>query len=158
MRSPEKNPISMVLLLRGSTSWSKHELVAAAERAWGAGQGSSEVIAEQAEDKTVLISPPHIVTLLNCNKPYLDADPHMQAKAFPQMSQQEAWARHTAWIALDYHGAAPAAEKAYGILASLAAELLDAHCTGIFIPGERSLIPNDGALPASLRALAANAR
>ncbi len=154
MRSPEKNPISIVLLLRWTCRWNKHELVAAAERAWSDGQSSAEVIAEQSENKTVLISPPHIITLLSSDRPYLDEAPHIQAKIFPEKSQQEAWALHTAWIALDYHGAAKA-EEAYAILAGLAAELLDANCTAAFIPGERSLVPNDPALAANLRSLAA---
>lgn len=153
MRSPEKNSISIALLLRWPSRWSKHELVAAAERAWSNGQSSSEVIAEQSENKTVLIAPPHIVTLLNCDRPYFDEDPHVHAKRLPVKSQQEAWARHTAWIALDYHGAATV-EKTYGVLARLAVELLDANCTAAFIPSECSLIPNDDFLPANLRAIA----
>ncbi len=158
MRNRQDNPISIVLLLRWPCRWSKHELVAAAERAWGAGQPFTEIIAEHAENKTVLISPPHIITLLSYDRPYLDGDPHIEAKAFHESSQQEAWARHSAWTALDYHGAAPTGEKAYGILAGLAAELLDANCTAAFLPGERRLISNDEALSANLRSLAANAR
>jgi hypothetical protein len=40
------------------------------------------------------------------------------------------------------------------ILAGLCAEMLDGNCVGIYVPRERSFIPNDGSLLPGLRRIA----
>ena len=57
-----------------------------------------------------------------------------------------AWAEHTSWIAVDYVKGGIDLELEYAVLAGMCAEMLDGNCVGVYVPRERSFIPNDDSL------------
>ena len=83
------------------------------------------------------------MNFLNHSEPYFGRDPAEHAKSLPLITQQKAWADHRAWTAVDYIGDCEDISQKYGVLARLVAEMLDANCTGVYVPGESSLMPDD---------------
>jgi hypothetical protein len=49
-------------------------------------------------------------------------------------------------LAVDYVKGGIDLELEYAVLAGLCAEMLDGNCVGVYVPRERSFIPNDGSL------------
>jgi hypothetical protein len=144
-RLRRRAPVSMVLLLRKPIFFTNERLSAAVEHAWGSvpTRGDSDHFVTQSEDKSVVYVKPHMISLLNSNKPYFNVNPDEHAKTLPQASQQKAWRDHRAWISLDYIRSGRDIELEYSTLARLAAEMVDENCSGLYVPRERSFIPND---------------
>lgn len=153
-------PVSMVLLLRKPIFFSNERLSAAVEQAWGdmLTRGSSDHFVTRSEDKSVVYVKPHMISLLNSNKPYFNVDPNEHAKTLPQTSQQKAWREHRAWISLDYISSGRDIELEYSTLARLAVEMADENCSGLYIPRERSFVPNDLSLRDALEKMATSRR
>ncbi len=76
------------------------------------------------------------------------------------MSQQRAWAEHSACIYVGYLTFGTAfgtdAKLAHCVLARVVAQLLDSNCTGAYVPDEDSLIPADESLYEQLQARASS--
>jgi len=72
------------------------------------------------------------------------------------MSQQTAWRDHNAWTSLDYIKSGRDIELEYSTLARLAAKMVNENCSGLYIPRERSFIPNDNSLHEALEQMAKN--
>jgi hypothetical protein len=154
--APPPSP-SMVLLLREANWPSADVFRLAAERAWGisiSGTDESPHFIMHSEEKTVMRAAPHMFTIFGAARPYLDGDPVEHAKLFPLPSQQQAWREHTAWIAINCIDGSGDVELEYCVLAKFAAEMLNANCTGIWVPAESSLAPRDEALYGDLQKLA----
>ena len=152
--------VSIVLLLRQPHYFLKDELRRAAEAAWGgisfAGGGGSKYFVVQTGVMTILKAARHTLSFLNASRPYLDDDPAKIAKRLPKLSQQKAWAEHRAWTAVDYLKGGNDVELEFCILARLVAEMLSANCAGLYLPGERSFMPNDSSLYSVLQEIAAS--
>lgn len=73
----------------------------------------------------------------------------------PQVSQRRAWVEHTACIGANYLNHDVDVQLGYCVLSKLGAEMLDRNCTGIYIPRENRLIPNDESLYSELQRVAA---
>jgi len=85
---------------------------------------------------------PHTLSFLNHKQPYGDNFPEFGRK-LPRLDQREAWAKHTAWIAVDYVKGEADIDSKYGVLARLCAELYDANCLGLYLPMENAFLPGD---------------
>jgi hypothetical protein len=146
----------MVLLLRNPVSLRTETLSAALKHGWGLSSidDSSDSFVTQSENKGLVYIRPHLIGILNSNRPYLNIDSSKQAQIFPQASQQKAWKEHDAWLSLDYMRGGRNLELEYSVLARLAAGMLDENCSGIYIPRENSLIPNDSFLLGELMHMA----
>src|SRR5580700_2576803 len=159
-KAPDKKddlPVSMVLLLREPRFLTLDQLRSAAERAFGtsfAEAKQSRHFVVQAAFLTIIKAGPHSLSFLNYTKPYGDDSPEFW-KAMPTASQRQAWAEHSAWTAVDYVKGGVDLELEYAVLAKLCAEILDANCTGLYVPKERMFIPNDGSVEAELHRVAA---
>jgi hypothetical protein len=157
--TPDKDgalPVSMVLLLREPRFLTLDQLRSAAERAFGtsfAGGKESQHCVIQAVLFTLMKAGPHTLSFLNYTKPYGDDSPQF-GKAMPNANQQQAWAEHAAWTAVDYVKGGVDLELEYAVLAKLCAEVSDANCTGLYVPRERMFIPNDGSLEVELQRVA----
>lgn len=162
LRSQKPNtndPLSIVLLLRCPHSFGPDDVRVAAERAWGVrfvGDAGSGNFVKQTGFRLLIKAGPHLLVLFSVPKPYFGRDPRENLEWLPQGSQRKAWAEHTAWAAVDYMNRKLDAEVAYCVLSKLVAEMLDQNCTGIYIPRERSLIPNDESLYRELQKLASS--
>jgi hypothetical protein len=149
-------PVSMVLLLRESRFPTRDQLRSAAGRAFGtsfAGGQESQHCVVQETLFTLMKTGPHTLSFLNYTKVY--GDPNF-GRSLPKASQQQAWAEHTAWIAVDYVKGGVDVLLEYGVLAKLCAEMLDANCVGLYMPREGVFIPNDGSLGMELQRIAAS--
>jgi hypothetical protein len=152
----EVSPVSMVLLLREPKFFTLDQLRQAAERAYGtsfAGGKESRHCVVQAVMFTLMKAGPHMLSFLNNTKPYGEGDPDFGI-SLPQPSQQRAWGEHTAWTAVDYVKGGVDFELEHAVLAKLCAEMIDPNCVGLYVPGEHSLVPNDGSLSKELRKIA----
>jgi hypothetical protein len=110
----------------------------------------------QAGCRLMIKSGPHLLVLFSVSKPYFGGDPRENLEWLPQERQRTAWAEHTAWAAIDYMKGELDTELAYCVLSKLVAETLDENCTEIYIPRERSVIPNDASLYRELQKLASS--
>jgi hypothetical protein len=138
---------SMVLLLRNPHIFTEGEFRRAAERAWAVSFSSLEGSTRQTirtDDAVFLEAGPHRLSLVNYAKPY-EHNPQEDLGWLPGVSQQRAWAEHTACCWVYYMTAGTDLELAHCVLAKVVAELLDDNCTGVFIPSEYSLIPAEAA-------------
>jgi hypothetical protein len=153
LASPKRNkgddlPVSIVLLLGESRFLTLEQLRSAGERAFGvpfSDDTSSPHCVFQEVLFTLMRAGPHTLSFLNYTKPYGD-HPKQFGKAMPMASQRQAWAKHTAWTAVDYVKGGIDLELEYAVLAGLCAEMLDGNCVGVYVPRERGFIPNDGSL------------
>jgi hypothetical protein len=71
----------------------------------------------------------------------------------PHPSQRQAWIQHSGCLGVDYLNDGVSVKLGYCVLSQLIAEMLDGNCTGIYIPREQSLIPNDDSLYLELHKL-----
>jgi hypothetical protein len=152
------NPVSMVLLLREPRFSTLDQLRLAAERAFGTsftGDKQARHYVVQVALLTIMKAGPHSLSFLNYRKPYNDDSPNF-GRSLPKASQRQAWAEHTAWTAVDYVKGGSDLELEYAVLAKLCAEMLDVNCVGLYVPGKRAFIPNDGSLRGELQRMAAS--
>jgi hypothetical protein len=157
-RRPSKHdPTSVVMLLRTPHSFSKEELQGAAERAWHAkfnrdDTDSKRLIVQQGF-VTLVKAGPHVLNVIQQNRPYggEGGGPPQDADWLPRADQKQAWLQHAAWSGIDYMGRKVDLELAYCVLFKIVAELLGGNCTGIYVPGESMLMPNNASLYSILR-------
>jgi hypothetical protein len=155
-RLSKDEPLSMVMLLRKPHLFSAIELQLVAERAWhtsfAGGEGSMHCVAQSGA--TILMKAgPHLLNFFYYPKPYID-DPREAVESFPQPSQRRAWIEHSACVGVDYMNYDADVELGYCVLSKLVAEMLDENCTGVYIPRECSLAPNDDTLYLELQKMA----
>ena len=151
-------PVSMVLLLRDPRFPSLEQLRAAAEAAYGVAfsrDKATRYCVFQQVLFTLMNAGPHTLSFLYYTKPYGDNVDDF-GRAMPKASQREAWAKHTAWMAVDYVRGGTDPELEYCVIAKLYAEMLNDNCVGVYAPTEQSFIPNDGFLREELRRIAAS--
>jgi hypothetical protein len=157
-RTSKDEPLTMVLLLRKPHLFSAEELRLAAARAWhtsfAAGENSMHCVAQSGE-ATLLKAGPHLLNFFYYPKPYID-NPKGQIDWLPQMSQRRAWVEHTACVGVDYLNHDVDVQLGYCVLSKLVAEMLDRNCTGIYIPRDNRLIPNDESLYLELQKFASS--
>lgn len=147
------------MLLRIPHFFDKVELSAAAERAWhtkfNAGVAESKNLIAQQGFVTLIKAGPHVLNVLHQNRSYGGkGGPPQNADWLPREEQKEVWLQHAAWSAIDYMGRNVDLELAYCVLFKFAAELIDGNCTGIYVPGESMLVPNDQLLYLTLQKIA----
>jgi hypothetical protein len=149
----KKEPLSVVMLFRRPYLFQREELQRAAERAWRIsfdGIVSSTHCVAQSGQVTLLKAGPHLLNFFYYPAPYVEK-PERNVGWLGRSSQQHAWAEHLACIGVDYMNPETDIELGYCVLAKLVAELLDENCTGIYLPRESSLIPNDASLYSELQ-------
>lgn len=153
VQKKNNEPISMVLLQRAAHSFSIDALQAAADKAWSsptAGDRGSKPFVTVAGFRALVWVKPHFLAIFSVPKPYFGRDRQQNLEWLPQEVQRQSWAGHCAWTAIDYVGPSRDLRIAYSVLAKLAAEMIDPNITGVYVPGERAFLPNDGSLYASL--------
>jgi hypothetical protein len=147
-------PISMVLLLRSSHRFPPETLEFAARRGWRIESPHvAELSVNTAGITTLVKIGSHLISVLSAAQPYL-GDPKVIAPKLPQESQREAWAKHTAWVALDYLNGEDDLELAYCVLCRLTAELINSNCVGVYAPREESFAPYSELLAGDLQRVA----
>src|ERR1022692_2835682 len=161
--APDKHgddPVSMVLLIREPTFSTLDQLRSAAGRAFGTlftGDKESRHHVIQVVLFTLMKAGPHSLSFMNYRKPYGD-DSYNFGRSLPKASQRQAWAEHTAWTAVDYVKGGADLELEYAVLARLCTEMLDVNCVGLYVPGQRTFIPNDRWLREYLQSVAESRR
>ncbi len=85
--------------------------------------------------------------------PYIP-NPEEDVDWLVSLSQKKSWSDHKACCWIYYQTAATDLELAQCVIAKVAVELLDANCTGVFMPSEFALIPGEIASE-ELRSMAA---
>ena len=158
-RTTRGEPLSMVLLLRKPHLFSAEELRLAAERAWhtsfaGKENGSKHCVV-QSETVTLMKAGPHALNFFYYPEPYIES-PKENVDWLPHPSQRQAWVNHSACVGVDYLNYNVSVELGYCVLSKLVAEMLDGNCTGIYIPRESRLIPNDESLYLELQKVASS--
>jgi hypothetical protein len=152
------DPVSIVLLLREPMFKTLDQLRLAAEKTFCTSFSEDKESGHyviQVAFLTILKAGPHSLSFLNYRKPYGD-NSYDLGRSWPKPSQRQAWADHTAWTAVDYVKGGADLELEYAVLAKLCAEMLDANCVGLYIPGKRTFIPNDDYLQEQLQRMAAS--
>ena len=86
---------------------------------------------------TVVKAGPSAIQVLEVAEPYL-GNPEDVAKGFNYNRLASAWREHRTWVAFDFMDRNVSKPEAYRMLAALVTELLDARCTGIYLPKEIS--------------------
>lgn len=109
---------------------------------------------KQSGTATLMKAGPHVLNFFYYPRSYVE-NPTENVDWLPQSSQRRAWIQHSACIGVDYLNHDVSVELGYCVLSQLVAEMLDGNCTGIYIPRERSLIPNDESLYLELHKLGA---
>lgn len=157
-RTGKSEPLSMVLLLRTPYLFNVEELRLAAERAWhtsfsGRDEKSMHCVVQNGTT-TLMKAGPHLVSFFYYPQPFLE-NPELNVDWLPRPSQRQAWIEHTSCLGVDYLNHGVSVELGYCVLAQLVAEMLDGNCTGVYIPRERVLSPNDKSLHLELHKFAA---
>lgn len=155
-QSESKDPISVVLLQRQHHFFSVSELQAVAERAGGVsftGGAKSKNWVVQKGFVTLMRASGHIFSLFYQKRPYLDLGNQELRKFLPDESRRDWWEAHRPYCPFDHMTAGSNLELAYRVLTKLVAEMIDANCCGVDIPGKRLFIPSDTALYQNLQLL-----
>jgi len=150
--------VSMVLLLRQPHLFRAAELQTAAEKAWDisfAGGEKGKHFVTQSGNVTFLKAGPHLLNFFYYPRPYVD-NPKENVSWLPKEEQRQAWVEHLACVGVDYMNQDTDIELGYCVLAKLVAEMLDTNCTGVYIPRENALAPNNGSLYQQLQRMASS--
>jgi hypothetical protein len=138
-------PASMVLLLREESFPRLEQLRQAAERAFGTpfslDKNSRHCVYTQILFTLMRVGP-HTVSFMFYAKPYGENSQEL-GMAWPVPSQRQAWAEHTAWMAIDYAKGGIDFDSRYAVVARLCRELYDANCLGVYLPRERAFVPDE---------------
>ena len=149
----------MVLLLRKPHLFSAEELRLAAERAWHISflgkEPDSKHCVVQSGTITLMKAGPHGLNFLYSSDPYF-GNPKENVDWLLHPSQRQAWITHSAYVAVDYLNLGVSVELGYAVLGKLVAEMLDGNCTGVYVPRESTLLPNDESLYLELQKLASS--
>jgi hypothetical protein len=145
-----------VLLLRRPHFFRDTEIRTAAEKAWGipfsGGEDSMHCVVQKGTT-TLMKAGQHLISFFHYPKPYVE-NPKENTDWLPQASQRRVWVEHVACVGVDYMNRDADAELAYCVLSKLVAEILDENCAGIYVPREKSLIPNNESLYVELQKIA----
>jgi hypothetical protein len=155
-RAGEDKPPAMILLLRQPHTFSAEEIQAAAERAWGLAFWSTRGSGRRIlvfDEGVVLQAGPHQLSFRSWPHPYIP-NPEEDVDWLVSLSQKKSWSDHKACCWIYYQTAATDLELAQCVIAKVAVELLDANCTGVFMPSEFALTPGEIASE-ELRSMAA---
>jgi hypothetical protein len=134
--------VSIVILLRQSRDLPESKIRAAAERAWECkmeGTESAPGFVQQKGLRSVVWIPGHFLSIVNASRPYGDG---------------QAWLAQRAFTSIDYidtEAKEITPDQKYSVVAKLASALLESDCAGIYIPGEREIIPASPDLAGQLR-------
>lgn len=148
-------PYSIVMLLRSPFAMSKEVLEVAASKAYGFPyDGSHEMyFVVQNPRLTFVKAGSLLISVLEITEPYLD-DPDEVAQGFKDKRLGAAWTEHRNWAAFDLRNREVPKKQAYRALAAIVAELINARCTGIYLPREnRFTMQSDGSAAEHLRRL-----
>ena len=156
-RTCRGEPLSMVMLLRRSHLFGADELRSAAERAWhrsfsGEDKKSKHCVVQEGS-VTLMKAGPHLLSFFSYPAPYVE-DPKANTDWLQHTNQREAWVQHTACYSVDFMNDGVSVQLGYCVLAQLVSEMLDGNCTGVYIPRERWLVPNDQSLYLALHRFA----
>lgn len=146
---------SIVMLLRSPFEMSKEVLETAASKAYGIPYDGSQQMyfVTRTPHATMLKAGASLITVFEQREPYFGEVADV-ASGFRDERLQTAWREHRAWVAFDLVNRDVPKKKAYGVLAPLVAELLDARCAGIYLPKDNLFtIQTDGSAAKHLRSL-----
>ena len=152
----EAAPRSIVMLLRSPFTMSQEILEVAATKAYGIPYDGSHKMyfVSWSPPLTGVKAGASLISVLEAAEPYL-GDPAKVAQGFKDKRLRSAWSEHHAWTAFDLMNKNTSDREAYQVLAALVAELLDARCSGIYLPRENQFtIQSDGSAAEHLRRLA----
>ena len=146
---------SIVMLLRSPFAMSREVLELAASKAFKQAYDGSHEMYFVVHDPvlTVVKAGPSAIQVLEASKPYL-GNPEDVATGFNDDRLASAWREHRTWVAFDFMDRNVPKREAYRVLAAFVTELLDARCTGIYLPKENQFtIQSDGSAARHLRQL-----
>jgi hypothetical protein len=149
----EPEPSSIVLLLQRPEFPDLKQLGASAERAFNvsfATENATNYCVFQKVLFTLMRVGPHVLSFMFYTKPYFEDQPDF-VRNLPLPVQRAACESHSAWLAMNYAKGPGSEDIQYALLSRLGIEMLDANCTGAYIPGEQLLIPNNGSLVTALQ-------
>jgi len=146
-------PYALILLLREPHHFSKSELEAAGEKGWRKPFGTKAepmYFVVESCPVTMLKAGTYVLHMQQENQPYLE-DVEVGARQLPQKEQKQAWLEHHAWAALNLWTTEDIPdEEAYGVLARFVLPLGDANCSGVYVPRNGWMFPNNGAAEEAL--------
>jgi hypothetical protein len=154
-RTDDDMPCSIVMLLRSPFAMSKGVLEIAASKAYRVPyDGSREMyFVVQSSRLTVVKVGGSVIKVLEVAEPYL-GDPQEVARGFTNSRLGSAWREHRTWIVFDLLNRNVSKKQAYQVLSPLVAQLVDARCSGIYLPKENQFtIQSDGSAAMHLRKL-----
>jgi hypothetical protein len=145
-RTTKREPLWIVLLLRKPHLFTAAELRLAAGRAWhrsfhGEAKESMHFVS-QVGTATRMEAGPQVLSFFFYPGPEVEK-PGDYVDWLPQSSQRHVCIQHAGCLGINYLNDGVSVELGYSVLSQLIAEMLDGTCTGIYIPTERSLAPDD---------------
>jgi hypothetical protein len=146
-----EDPVSMVLLLKESHFPKLAQLREAAGRAFGASfsgdRSSRHSVYQRGVIFTLANVGPHTLSFLYQTMPYADNSERAREfeKTLLRVDQRQAWAEHSAYMAIDYVQGDVDIDSKYVVLARLCAQLYDTNCVALYLPRECALVPGDTA-------------
>jgi len=154
-KADDDMPCSIVMLLRSPFAMSKEGLEMAASRAYKMPyDGSHEMYFVGWNPGLKMVKAGgSLICVLEVAQPYL-GDPDEVAQGFDDKRLKSAWSEHRTWVAFDLMNHDVPKKQAYRVLAALVAELLDARCSGIYLPKDNQFtMQADGSVVKHLRSL-----
>ena len=147
------------MLLHESRVSSLERLRKAGEQAFGvpfSHDKQSQYFVVQSVIFTLIKVGIHTLSWMHFAKPYFEAEESKRFGAqMARASQREAWARHSAWEAIDSAESKAQPEVEYAVIARLCLQLLDSNCVGVYLPRDSVFVPNDGSAAEFLLSLTA---
>jgi hypothetical protein len=107
----------------------------------------------QSGKVTLMKAGPHLLSFFYFAAPYIEK-PKENVDWLPHQSERQARTNYSACAGVDYLSHDVSVELGYCVLSKLVAEMVDGNCTGIYIPRERRLLPNDDSLYVELHKIA----
>ena len=143
------DPVCMVMLLRESRVFGLDCLRIAGEIAFGvpfSNDKESKHFVIEGAPYTFMKVGRHTLGFLHYRKPYLGEQSQEFGASMPKASRRKAREQHAAWTAIDYVKCSVDLDLECAVLAKLCLHLIDGNCTGVLLPREHILMPNDGSL------------
>jgi hypothetical protein len=155
-----KDPRSIIFFQRRPHVFSEAELQTAGERGWRKRFDGVEdpmfFVSYQPPILVIVKAGRYVIRLTHIMGRYVDDD-ELALSQLPKDEQKKAWREHHGFVHLELFNDFSSSDKripikeAFAALAQLALQLGDTNCTGVYIPGENIMMPNDGTLEEGLR-------
>lgn len=136
---------SMVLLEKHHLYLGKETLIVAAERAFNHSfaDGDPKYSIHQSASTFMQVGD-YTINVSQSSKPYRGHGHEVETHTGDGHLHHHAWKYHEGYVAFDVRDLTHRRRDVYRVLAAITLELLADHVTGVFIPRENDVFPNDG--------------